>query len=86
MAIPVNDDMFSMQSVRSTASFTRNVSIVSFVKRGLTLAWKLVCAVQLRIERQRTRYALGALTDHELKDIGLSRCDARMESARGWFD
>ncbi|MCU0830989.1 MAG: DUF1127 domain-containing protein [Rhizobiaceae bacterium] len=39
-----------------------------------------------RWRRQRTRRALGALSDHELHDIGLTRGIARFESSRRWWD
>lgn len=42
--------------------------------------------IDLRLQRQATRRMLGGLSDHELKDIGLTRGDARHEAARKWWD
>ena len=37
-------------------------------------------------ERYRQRRALGALNDHMLKDLGLSRCDAGRESGKRFWE
>ena len=36
--------------------------------------------VDAKLERRRTRRGLLELSDYELKDIGLSRCDAEREA------
>tara|TARA_R110001606_G_scaffold53126_1_gene131264 strand:- start:27 stop:248 length:222 start_codon:yes stop_codon:yes gene_type:complete len=37
-------------------------------------------------ERRRQRRHLGALSDHYLRDIGVTRCQARQEVSRWFFD
>ncbi|PWK67591.1 DUF1127 domain-containing protein [Aminobacter sp. AP02] len=38
------------------------------------------------IERRRTRMSLLELTDEQLADIGISRCDAYREGIRRFYD
>lgn len=38
------------------------------------------------IERRRTRLSLLDLTDEQLSDIGISRCDAYREGIRSFYD
>jgi len=40
----------------------------------------------IALERQRTRRALASLSDEQLRDIGLTRAEARAESARPFWD
>lgn len=42
--------------------------------------------LELRLQRQRSRRDLLELTDDQLKDIGLSRCDAHCEGYRPLWD
>ncbi len=39
-----------------------------------------------KLEKRRSRLALQELTDHQLKDIGLSRADAFREGNRPFWD
>ena len=39
-----------------------------------------------RLQRRRSRLDLLELTDHQLKDLGLSRCDAHREGIRPFWD
>jgi uncharacterized protein YjiS (DUF1127 family) len=56
------------------------------------IAWCFLQAVRMAIvmdiamQRRRTRRFLGELTDHELRDIGLTRAQARHEASRRWWD
>lgn len=43
-------------------------------------------AIDLRLQRQRSRRDLLELTDDQLKDIGLSRSDAHCEGYRPLWD
>lgn len=45
------------------------------------MRWLAYC-----IERRRTRMALLELTDDQLSDIGISRCDAYREGLRPFYD
>lgn len=38
------------------------------------------------LERRRSRLALLEMTDEQLKDIGVSRCDAHREGIRPFWD
>ena len=38
------------------------------------------------LERRRSRLALLEMTDEQLKDIGISRCDAHREGLRQFWD
>lgn len=38
------------------------------------------------LERRRSRLALLEMTDEQLKDIGVSRCDAHREAIRPFWD
>ena len=42
----------------------------------------IAAAVSLWLERSRSRRALAAFDDHQLRDIGLSRADAWRESSK----
>jgi uncharacterized protein YjiS (DUF1127 family) len=65
---------------------------------GRTVAWWLlrvdhgrgrtraaISTVALWIERSRSRRALAALDDHQLRDIGVSQGEARIESAKPFW-
>ena len=47
---------------------------------------RYVTWLEAKLERKRTRRALSELSDYELKDIGLSRCDAEREARRRFWD
>jgi uncharacterized protein YjiS (DUF1127 family) len=63
-----------------------------------TLAWWLlltdhgrrwtsaaISTVVLWVERSRSRRVLATLDDHQLRDVGISRADARLESAKPFW-
>jgi uncharacterized protein YjiS (DUF1127 family) len=57
--------------------------------RRQSLAWtfiRYVTWLEAKLERKRTRRALSELSEYELKDIGLSRCDAEREARRRFWD
>ncbi|MDR9775055.1 DUF1127 domain-containing protein [Rhizobium hidalgonense] len=45
----------------------------------------LLAAVGHRLEKRRSRRTLCELTDDELRDVGLTRAQARAETAKSWF-
>lgn len=51
-----------------------------------SLAAALLERLSAMAERRRTRKALLALTDEQLKDIGISRADAYREGLRRFWD
>jgi uncharacterized protein YjiS (DUF1127 family) len=54
--------------------------------RLLAAVTALALLVQGMAERARSRRALSALSDEQLKDIGLSRSDAFREASRPFWD
>jgi len=55
--------------------------------RRVTIVVRAFCAwAAFLIERRRTRIALLEMTDDQLKDIGISRCDAHREGIRPFWD
>ncbi|WP_343715880.1 DUF1127 domain-containing protein [Inquilinus sp.] len=67
----------------STRVVERRVSR-SALSRPATFAG-LVQTLDLWLERARTRRQLDALTDHELRDLGLDRGDALREAAKPFW-
>ena len=51
-----------------------------------TAALRAAYWIEERLERSRSRRALQELSDHQLKDIGLSRADAFKEGTRRFWD
>ncbi|MBP2446426.1 DUF1127 domain-containing protein [Rhizobium leguminosarum] len=45
----------------------------------------LLAAVAHRLEKRRSRRTLSELTDNELCDVGLTRAQAKAETAKSWF-
>jgi uncharacterized protein YjiS (DUF1127 family) len=50
------------------------------------LRQRLTAVARLWLRRSRTRQALAALNDHELREIGLTRDDAKREIGRPFWD
>ena len=46
---------------------------------------RITDTIQLWIARGRDRHYLGQCSDHLLKDMGLSRCDADYEAGKGFW-
>lgn len=57
-----------------------------FVGRLVRLANSLARWIGHLLERRRGRLALLEMTDDQLKDIGISRCDAHREGIRRFWD
>ena len=55
--------------------------------RGVeALLHRVVDALLLWLERTRQRRSLASLSDHMLKDLGLSRCDVGRESGKRFWE
>ncbi|EJC78802.1 uncharacterized conserved small protein [Rhizobium leguminosarum bv. trifolii WSM2297] len=52
-----------------------------------TARWgrRLLAIIEHRLEKRRSRRTLCELTDDELRDVGLTRAQARAETAKSWF-
>lgn len=57
-----------------------------FIRRVTIVVTAFSTWVAFLIERRRSRIALLEMTDDQLKDIGISRCDAHREGARPFWD
>ncbi|RFB96354.1 hypothetical protein B5K08_08205 [Rhizobium leguminosarum bv. trifolii] len=60
--------------------------IVRSKSRGMA-RWgrRLLAAVEHRLEKRRSRRTLCDLTEDELRDIGLTRAQAKAEISKSWF-
>ncbi|KPH10684.1 DUF1127 domain-containing protein [Rhizobium acidisoli] len=56
-------------------------------KFNATSRWvrQQLAAVDHRLEKRRSRRILCDLTEDELRDVGLTRAQARAETAKSWF-
>ncbi|TGP52949.1 DUF1127 domain-containing protein [bacterium M00.F.Ca.ET.230.01.1.1] len=57
-----------------------------FVGRVLVVLRSLARQINRMLERRRGRLALLEMTDEQLKDIGISRCDAHREGIRSFWE
>ncbi|BCG88836.1 hypothetical protein MesoLj113c_49460 [Mesorhizobium sp. 113-3-9] len=57
-----------------------------FVNRLVRVVGSLATWIDHLLERRRTRLALLEMTDDQLKDIGISRCDAHREGIRRFWE
>ncbi|MGX7872545.1 DUF1127 domain-containing protein [Mesorhizobium sp. ORM6] len=57
-----------------------------FVSRLVRVVNSLVRWMDHLLERRRNRMALLEMTDDQLKDIGISRCDAHREGIRPFWE
>ncbi|WP_027166397.1 DUF1127 domain-containing protein [Mesorhizobium sp. WSM3224] len=58
----------------------------SFVGRLVLVLRSLVRQIDRMLARRRGRLALMEMTDDQLKDIGISRCDAHREGIRAFWE
>ncbi len=58
----------------------------SFVDSLGLVFGSLARRIDRMLERRRSRLALLEMTDEQLKDIGISRCDAHGEGRRAFWD
>ncbi len=56
------------------------------VSRLVHVVRSLAMWIDRLLERRRSRLALLEMTDEQLKDIGVSRCDAHREGLRPFWD
>ncbi|RWC27812.1 DUF1127 domain-containing protein [Mesorhizobium sp.] len=57
-----------------------------FVSRLVRVVRSLARWIDHLLDRRRSRLALLEMTDDQLKDIGVSRCDAHREGIRPFWD
>lgn len=57
-----------------------------FVSRLVRVVGSLARWIDNLLERRRSRLTLLEMTDDQLKDIGISRCDAHHEGLRPFWD
>lgn len=49
------------------------------------VALRLVAAIEHWLEKRRSRRTLSELNDDQLRDVGLTRAEAKAEVSRSWF-
>ncbi|MEZ2330938.1 DUF1127 domain-containing protein [Mesorhizobium sp. RCC_202] len=57
-----------------------------FVNRVVIMLGSIARQLDRMLERRRGRLALLEMTDEQLKDIGVSRCDAHREGIRSFWE
>ncbi|RRI03588.1 DUF1127 domain-containing protein [Mesorhizobium tamadayense] len=57
-----------------------------FIDRVVFVLHSIASQIDRMLERRRGRLALLEMTDEQLKDIGISRCDAHREGIRPIWD
>lgn len=57
-----------------------------FVGRMVVVLRSVARQIDRMLERRRGRLALLEMTDEQLKDIGVSRCDAHREGIRAFWE
>ncbi len=57
-----------------------------FVSRLVVVLHSIVMQIERMLERRRGRLALMEMTDDQLKDIGISRCDAHREGIKAFWE
>ena len=57
-----------------------------FVGRVVLVLHSLARQIDHMLERRRGRLALMEMTDEQLKDIGIARCDAHREGIRAFWE
>ncbi|MEI9402942.1 DUF1127 domain-containing protein [Mesorhizobium sp. Cs1330R2N1] len=57
-----------------------------FVGRIAVMLRSIARQIDCMLERRRGRLALMEMTDDQLKDIGISRCDAHREGIRAFWE
>ncbi|MGH6661628.1 MAG: DUF1127 domain-containing protein [Rhodospirillales bacterium] len=75
----------SVYSTRPAAGLGETVTALALADRWLSWARQLAATLSLWRRRAHSRRALSLLTDHELRDIGICRYDARTESAKSFW-
>lgn len=69
-----------------SGQMTRPSGRRGFVSRLVRVVGSLARWIDHLLERRRSRLALLEMTDDQLKDIGISRCDAHREGVRRFWD
>ncbi|WP_370463492.1 DUF1127 domain-containing protein [Mesorhizobium sp.] len=57
-----------------------------YVRRLVRMVRSLANRIDGLLDRRRSRLALLEMTDDQLRDIGISRCDAHREGLRPFWD
>ncbi|MER8631637.1 DUF1127 domain-containing protein [Mesorhizobium opportunistum] len=76
------DTIATIRHSRAEGQIMRPSGQRGFVGRLARLARSLARWIDYLLDRRRSRLALLEMTDDQLKDIGISRCDAHREGIR----
>lgn len=83
---PVERKMDTIDTIRYNGAELHGSARRGFMGR-LTLALVSVASqIDRMLDRRRGRLALLEMTDEQLKDIGISRCDAHREGIRRFWE
>lgn len=62
----------------------RDIAPPKLRKLGGMALW-LVAAIEHWLEKRRSRRTLSGLNDDQLRDVGLTRAEAKAEVSKSWF-
>ena len=75
-----------MSTIRTIGETSARIATVRAGNQVLSLLIAVILGLQAMVEKSRSRRALSALSDEQLKDIGLSRSSAFREASRPFWD
>ena len=78
--------MSTIETIRSNIRADHGAGRPGGVLGVLRRVGTMILWLDDRVEKRRSRHALLELSDHQLKDIGLSRADAFNEARRRFWD
>ncbi|BCH16840.1 MAG: DUF1127 domain-containing protein [Mesorhizobium sp.] len=76
--------MAAIDSIRHTRAELPGAQ--GYVRRLVRMVRSLANRIDGLLDRRRSRLALLEMTDDQLRDIGISRCDAHREGLRPFWD
>ena len=78
--------MDTIETIQCASLGSRSSGRQTYVSRLAGVVTSFARWMGSRLERRRSRLALLEMTDDQLKDIGVSRCDAYREGIRPVWD
>lgn len=75
----------SVYAARAAAGLGEIITAQALADRWQASAQKLAATLRLWRQRAHSRRALSLLADHQLRDIGLCRYDARIEAGKPFW-
>ena len=75
-----------MSTIRTIGETSARIETIRAGNQVFALVTAVLIGLQAMAEKSRSRRALSALSDEQLKDIGLSRSSAFREASRPFWD